>query len=175
MIDWLYCDKCCIQKFLSYTAVASTPIHAFLEFFSPLTHYHTIPHSDTLKIYSCGKHCEKRKNCLLQAIFPFLTMFSTLYGTYFPFKMHFKMSSVICFHLDQSKILLSGNRLKCLHYFSCLCSQGRSRSGCTKCAAWYLIYTVRFPEALDTKATMNLQLFESYFKHEIFCRVYSAL
>ena len=23
------------------------------------------------------KHCEKRRNCLLQAIFPFVTMFST--------------------------------------------------------------------------------------------------
>ena len=29
-----------------------------------LTHYHTIPHFDTLKICSCGKHCEKRRNCL---------------------------------------------------------------------------------------------------------------
>ena len=39
-------------------------------------------------------------------------MFSTLYGTYFSFQMHFKMSSVICFNLDQSKILSSGNGLK---------------------------------------------------------------
>ena len=38
---------------------------------------------------------EKRKNCLLQAISPFLAMFSA-----------------ICFNLDQSKILSSGNRLK---------------------------------------------------------------
>ena len=30
---------------------------------SPLTHYHTMPHFDALKIYSCGKHCEKRRNC----------------------------------------------------------------------------------------------------------------
>ena len=29
-----------------------------------LSYYHTIPHFDTLKIYSCGKHCEKRRNCL---------------------------------------------------------------------------------------------------------------
>ena len=50
-----------------------------------LTHYHKIPHFDALKIYSSGKHCEKRRNCLLQAISPFLTIFSTLYGTYFPF------------------------------------------------------------------------------------------
>ena len=50
-----------------------------------LTHYHTMPPFDALKTYSCGKHCEKRRNCLEQAISPFLTMFSTLYGTYFPF------------------------------------------------------------------------------------------
>ena len=29
-----------------------------------LTHYHTMPHFDALKIYSCGKHCENRRNCL---------------------------------------------------------------------------------------------------------------
>ena len=29
-----------------------------------LTHYHTMPHIDALKIYSCRKHCEKRRNCL---------------------------------------------------------------------------------------------------------------
>ena len=69
-----------------------------------LTHYHTIPHFDALKIYSCGKQCEKRKNCLWQAISPSTTMFSNLYGTYFPFLMHFKMSSAICFNLDKSKI-----------------------------------------------------------------------
>ena len=33
------------------------------------------------------------------------------YGTYFSFEMHFKMSSAICFNLDQSKILSSGNGL----------------------------------------------------------------
>ena len=39
-------------------------------------------------------------------------MFSTLYGTYFPFWMQFKMSSAICFKLDQSKVLSSGNGLR---------------------------------------------------------------
>ena len=86
-----------------------------------LTHYHTIPHFDTLMIYSCGKHCEKRRNCLQQAISPFLTMFPTLYGTYFPFYMHFKMSSAICFNLDQSKILSSGNGLNEILFFSYIC------------------------------------------------------
>ena len=66
-----------------------------------------MPHFDALKICSCGKHCEKMQ----QALSPFLTIFSTLYGTYFPFEMHLKMSSAICFNLDQSQISLSGNGL----------------------------------------------------------------
>ena len=41
------------------------------------------PHFDTLKIYSCGKHCEKRRNCLYQAISSFPTVFSTLCDTYY--------------------------------------------------------------------------------------------
>ena len=36
-----------------------------LQNFVVLTHYHTMPHFDALNIYSCEKHCEKRRNCLL--------------------------------------------------------------------------------------------------------------
>ena len=90
---------------ITYNVILSTKMKFHL------IHFHTIPHFDALKIYSCGKHCEKRRNCLEQAISPFLTMFSTLYGTYFPFYMHFKISSAICFNLDQSKILSSCNGL----------------------------------------------------------------
>ena len=69
-----------------------------------------MPHFDSLKIYDCGKHCEKRRKCLYQAISPFVTMFSTLYGTYFFYlQSTLKMSSAICFNLDQSKNLSSGN------------------------------------------------------------------
>ena len=50
-----------------------------------LTHDDTMPHFDTLKIYSCGKHCEKKRDCFLQAISHFLTMFPTLFGTYFSY------------------------------------------------------------------------------------------
>ena len=50
-----------------------------------LTHYHTMPHFEALKIYSSGKKCDERRKCLLQAISPFLTMFSTLYYTSFSF------------------------------------------------------------------------------------------
>ena len=41
-------------------------------------------------------------------------MISTLYGMYFSFEMHFKMSSAVCFNLDQSKILSSGSGLRWL-------------------------------------------------------------
>ena len=50
-----------------------------------LTHYHTLLHFDALKIYSHRKHYEKRRNCLLEAISLFLTMYSTLNDTYFSF------------------------------------------------------------------------------------------
>ena len=29
-----------------------------------LTHSHTMTHFDALKIYSCGIHCKKKRNCL---------------------------------------------------------------------------------------------------------------
>ena len=40
---------------------------SFQQYFLPfLTHNHTIPHFDALKtdLYSCGKHCEKRRKCM---------------------------------------------------------------------------------------------------------------
>ena len=80
--DFISCAPC-TNDFLSvnYVVVELTG--------KELTHYHTIPHFDAPKTYSCGKHCgkhcEKRRNCLEQAISPFLTMFSTLFGTYFPY------------------------------------------------------------------------------------------
>ena len=45
-------------------------------------------------------------------------MFSTLYGSYFPFQMLFEMSTAICFNLDQSNILSCGNGLRpgCTEY-----------------------------------------------------------
>ena len=47
----------------------------------------TMPHFVALKIYSCGKHCEKRRNCLLEAIFPFLTQ---CFLPYMALIFHFK-------------------------------------------------------------------------------------
>ena len=36
----------------------------FPQYFQKSLSYHTMTHFDTLKIHCCGKHCEKRKNCL---------------------------------------------------------------------------------------------------------------
>ena len=47
------------------TGISGKGLKAFL------THYHTIPHFDALKIYSCRKHCEKRRNCFL----PYMVLF----------------------------------------------------------------------------------------------------
>ena len=74
------------EKMLAAKVFAKVSFKVLKSWDCLLAHYHTLPHFDTLKIYSCGKHCEKRRNCLLQAISPFLTMFfSTLCGTYFSF------------------------------------------------------------------------------------------
>ena len=62
-------------------------------------------------------------------ISPFFKMLSTLYGTFFPFYMHFKMSSAICFNLDQSKILSSGNGLTHSHW---LYNKPSARTPCSE-------------------------------------------
>ena len=91
-------QKCCIlyslRKYVFKNILGKTEriLDASIFYFLPpgtflpyLTHYHTMLHFDALKIYSCGKHYEKRRICLEQAISPCLTIFSTLYGTYFSF------------------------------------------------------------------------------------------
>ena len=50
-----------------------------------LTHFHTILHFDTLKIYSCGRHCEKRRNCNKQFL-----LFSQCFLPYIVLIFHFK-------------------------------------------------------------------------------------
>ena len=58
--------------------------------YKSLTHYHTMLH-----IYSCGKQCKKRRNCLQQTISPFLTKFSTLISRFkFTLKCHLQFVSI---------------------------------------------------------------------------------
>ena len=67
---------------LSSACALNLDLCKILSFGKELNHYHTIP------------------------------PFDTLYGTYFPFQTHCKMLSAICFNLDQSEILSSGNGLR---------------------------------------------------------------
>ena len=72
-----------------------------------------MPHFDALKIYSCGKNIVRKgeiicnKQFLLSSQY-FLPFFCTFFLN---FHLHFEMSSAICFNLDQSKLLSSGNGL----------------------------------------------------------------
>ena len=83
-----HCEKRknCLFQAISPFSQCFLPYLVLIFYFKcTLTYYYTMPHFDALKIYSCRKHCKKRKNCLEQAIFPFAHKFSTIYGTYFPF------------------------------------------------------------------------------------------
>ena len=81
------------------------------------------------------------------------SLFSTLYVT-FPFYMHFKMSSAVCFNLDQSKILPSGNGLTLYfqHYFSYTAAISNT------CSPDFFFYTIT---PLNIR-TMSLNVFTYY-------------
>ena len=51
-----------------------------------------------------SKHCGKRRNCLLRAISPFPTVFSTRFNNFLPFSSNLKLSSANAFSLEESKI-----------------------------------------------------------------------
>ena len=77
----------------------------FFSCFHNLTHYHTMPHIDQLKIYSSGKHCNKQ-----------FLLFSKCFPHYMALIFHFKctsfkMWSANSFNVDQSTILSSDNGL----------------------------------------------------------------
>ena len=52
-----------------------------------LTHYHTMPHFDTIKICSCGKHCGKKGEMACNK--PFL-LFSYCFQPYIALILHFQ-------------------------------------------------------------------------------------
>ena len=80
-----------------------------------LTHYHTMPHFDALKIYSFEKTLCEQEKLLVTSNFSFShNIFSPIWHLCFLFLfwMHFQMTSAICFNLDQSRTLTSGKRLR---------------------------------------------------------------
>ena len=48
-----------------------------------LTQYQTMRHFDKLKIYTCGKHCEKGDSACNKKFIIFLRMFSTLWHLFY--------------------------------------------------------------------------------------------
>ena len=61
------------------------------------------------KVIQTGrKHCGKRRNCSLQAISPFPTVFSNLLEIFLPFSSSLRLSSANSFSLEESRICHSG-------------------------------------------------------------------
>ena len=72
--------------------------------------FKTLPHSPAFwctKRYKGMENIVKKGELLVTSNFSFSHNVLYLCGTYFLFKMHFKMSSAICFILDQVKICRS--------------------------------------------------------------------
>ena len=86
-------------------------------------------------------------------------MFSTLYGTYFSFSMHFTMSSATCFNLDWSKILSSGTGLMLLS----MLFQIYQRNQCT-----YPRFNGIFLRGLSTILTSNENTVQAEKKNTVF-------
>ena len=76
-----------------------------------LTHSHTMMPFDALKIYSCRKHCEKRRACNKQFVL-FSQCFLPDITHIFHFQCTLKCHLQFLSNLDQSKNFLSGNGLK---------------------------------------------------------------
>ena len=55
-------DKAYYFSQLRFVIYKCLKFRTFYNFVVCLTHYHTMPHFDALKICRCGKHCKKRSN-----------------------------------------------------------------------------------------------------------------
>ena len=68
-----------------------------------LTHYHTAPHFDALKICSCGKHCEKRRNSH--------NIFKQLFNPFpnKPWFLHVCSTSLLKYLWENEKLLIRSN------------------------------------------------------------------
>ena len=60
LFSWIYMSLC---SFACIFCVKNL-LFTMFKFCVCITHYHTTTHFDALKIYSCGKHWEKKRNCL---------------------------------------------------------------------------------------------------------------
>ena len=70
------CLKSCLKSCVLLALSELPGVLCTVKSFNQLTHYHTILQFDALKIYTCKKHCEKRRNCLLQAVGQYVTLYT---------------------------------------------------------------------------------------------------
>ena len=74
-----------------------------------VTGYHSLTLSQTIPgfymsaVHVFRKHCGKRRNCSLRAIFRFPAVFSTHLESFLPFLSNLKLSSANSFSLEESK------------------------------------------------------------------------
>ena len=109
---WKHCGKrrnCSLRAISPFPTVFSTHLDNFLPFSSNLklssansfnleeskilssvTHFHTMTPFDAPGKQTFWKHCGKRRNCLLRAISPFPTVFSTHLDNFLPFSSNLK-------------------------------------------------------------------------------------
>ena len=84
--------------------------------------FNSLPHNAPLR-YIAEEKIMRKGEIACKSNFSFSHSVFYPIGTYFSFQMHFKMSSTICFDLDQSNILSFGNGLICPLQNSEKCSQ----------------------------------------------------
>ena len=77
-------------------------------FYKGLTLSQTSPGFCMSAVQVFNKSLLERRNCLLQAISPFLTVFSTCLEIILPFSSNLKLSSANSFNLEESKICRLG-------------------------------------------------------------------
>ena len=86
-------------------------VQLFKNLFCSLTHYHTMPNFEALKVYSSENIVRKGEIACTKQFLLFTQCFLPYMALIFHFKCAFEMSSAICFSLNQSKILSSDNGL----------------------------------------------------------------
>ena len=107
-------------------------------------------------VNACNKQFLLFSQCFLS--YMSLIFHSILYVTYFSFQIYSKMTSAICFNLDQSKILSSGNGLRKGDHIFCLSKQSIMEIKVTFCTLPTL-YDISRDTLTDTALNYGIQFY----------------
>ena len=97
-----------LQKLKALMSCVTIKIRLILAIFHNLILSQISPGLQLSAVYVFWKHCGKRRNCLLQAISPFPTLFSTRLENFLPLSSNLKLLSANSFNLEESKIYRLG-------------------------------------------------------------------